>query len=92
MKIKVVPKLRPEVKVKVDIDTNDDSKIYYIGKFQDFTARYKLKQHTRNEYFSLSRTAFKRFLFCDVNPQLIAQIKDCLWREWIKSDYKVGAV
>ena len=37
---KVVPKLRQEVKVKVDIVTSDDIKIYYTGKFQDFTARY----------------------------------------------------
>ena len=36
MKKKVVPKL----KVKVDIVTSDDIKIYYTGKFQDFTARY----------------------------------------------------
>ena len=35
---KVVPKLRQEV--KVDIATSDDIKIYYTGKFQDFTARY----------------------------------------------------
>ena len=40
MKKKVVPKLRQEVKVKVDIVTCDDIKIYYIGKFHDFTARY----------------------------------------------------
>ena len=26
--------------VKVDIVTSDDIKIYYNGKFQDFTARY----------------------------------------------------
>ena len=37
---KVVPKLRKEVKVKVDIVTSDDIKIYYTGKFQNFTARY----------------------------------------------------
>ena len=37
---KVVPKLRQEVKVKVDIVTSDDIKIYYTRKFQDFTARY----------------------------------------------------
>ena len=37
---KVVPKLRQEVKLKVDIVTSDDIKIYYSGKFQDFTARY----------------------------------------------------
>ena len=35
---KVVPKLRQEVKMKVDIVTSDDIKIYYTGKFQDFTA------------------------------------------------------
>ena len=39
-KKKVIPKLRQEVKVKVDIVTSDDIKIYYTGKFQDFTARY----------------------------------------------------
>ena len=43
MKKKVVPKLRQEVKVKVDIVTSDDIKIYYTGKFQDFTARYIIK-------------------------------------------------
>ena len=37
---KVVPKLRQEMKVKVDIVTSDEIKIYYTGKFQDFTARY----------------------------------------------------
>ena len=36
----VVPKLRQEVEVKVDIVTSDDIKIYYTGKFQDFTATY----------------------------------------------------
>ena len=43
MKKKVVPTLRQEVKVKVDIVTSDDIKIYYTGKFQDFTARYVIK-------------------------------------------------
>ena len=37
---KVVPKLRQEVKVKVDIVTSDDIKIYYTAKFLDFTAKY----------------------------------------------------
>ena len=40
MKKKVVPTLRQEVKVKVDIVTSDDIKLYYTGKFRDFTARY----------------------------------------------------
>ena len=43
MKKKVVPKLRQEVKVKVDIVTSDDIKIYYTVKFQDFTAKYIIK-------------------------------------------------
>ena len=41
MKKKVVHKLQQEV--KVDIVTSDDTKIYYTGKFQDFTARYIIK-------------------------------------------------
>ena len=55
MKKKVVPKLRQEVKVRVDIVTSDDIKIYYTGKFQDFTARYIIHVlypslfHTRSE-------------------------------------------
>ena len=43
MKKKVVPKLRQEVKIKVNIVTSDDIKIYYTGKFQDFTARYIIR-------------------------------------------------
>ena len=38
--IKVVPKLGQKVKVKIDIVTSSDIKIYYTGMFQDFTARY----------------------------------------------------
>ena len=45
MKKKVVPILRQEVKVKVDIVTSDDIKIYYTGKFQDFTSRYIINKH-----------------------------------------------
>ena len=40
MNKKVVLKLQQEVKVKVDIVTSDDIRIYYTGKFQDFTAMY----------------------------------------------------
>ena len=43
MKKKVVAKLRQEVKVKVDIVTRDEIKLYFTGKFQDFTARYIIK-------------------------------------------------
>ena len=45
MKKKVVPKLQQEVKIKVNIVTSDDIKIYYTAKFQDFTARYIIKLH-----------------------------------------------
>ena len=47
MKKKIVPKLRQEVKVKVDIVTSDDIKIYYTGKSQDFTARYIINGFSR---------------------------------------------
>ena len=53
---KVVPKLRQDVKVKVDIVTSDNMKIYYTGKFQDFTARYMIKY----ELFFVNR-GFNRF-------------------------------
>ena len=49
-KKKEVPILRQEVKVKVDIVTSDDIKVYYTGKFQDFTARYII--NLRNTYAS----------------------------------------
>ena len=45
MKKIVVLKLRQEVKVKVDIVTSDDIKIYCTGKFQDFPASYIIKQY-----------------------------------------------
>ena len=52
-KKKGVPKLRQEVKVKVDIVTSDDIKIYYTGKFQDFTARYIIDLENRSvSYYS----------------------------------------
>ena len=54
MKKKVVPKLRQEVKVKVDIVTSDDIRIYYTGKFWDFTARYIIK------YYKPLETEFRR--------------------------------
>ena len=54
MKKKVVPTLRQEVKVKVDIVTSDDIKIYYTGKFQDFTARYVIKNAISSLNFTCS--------------------------------------
>ena len=45
MKKKVVLKLWQEVKMKVNIITRDDIKIYYTGKFKDFTVRYIIKYH-----------------------------------------------
>ena len=48
MKRKVISKLQQKVKVKVDIVTSDDIKIYYTGKFQDFTAMYIIKTQTQS--------------------------------------------
>ena len=53
IKKKVVPKLRQEVKVRVDIVTSDDIKIYYTEKFQDFTAKYIIKRHNGRRCKSL---------------------------------------
>ena len=61
---KVVPKLRQKVKVKVDIVTSDDIKIYYTGKFQDFTDRYK------NKY-----TCYTSHAFC--YPVTVVCVKSC---------------
>ena len=63
MKKKVVPKLRQEVKVTVDIVTSDDIKIYYARKFQDFTARYIIVTYsTRTHDFVLSsRTMYRNY-------------------------------
>ena len=55
MKKKVVPKLRQEVKVKVDIVTSDDIKIYYTWKFQDFTARFIIKSHMQRNPLCITR-------------------------------------
>ena len=39
------------MKVKVGIVTSDDIKIYYTGKFQDFTARYVIKENSLWLYY-----------------------------------------
>ena len=54
MNKKVVPKLQQKVKVDIVV-TSDEIKIHYIGKFQDFTARYIIN------YFSFD---------CPVSAQL----------------------
>ena len=61
---KKVPKLRQEVKVKVDIVTSDDIKIYYAGKFHEFTARYIIKSvicyiFTKREIMLITRFIFQ---------------------------------
>ena len=86
MKKKIVPKLRQEVKVKADIVTSDDTKIYYTGKFQDFTARYiinelKLSFGCRKcEDNEKSRPIFESG--CDTKPPFIrtSTIRICLYR------------
>ena len=56
MKKKVVPTLQQEVKVRVDIVTSDDIKIYYTGKFQDFTARYIVTCFIQSAFIVLFRS------------------------------------
>ena len=51
IKKKIVLKLRQEVKVEVDIVTTDDIKIYYTGKFQDFSAMYIIMRY--NSFFTI---------------------------------------
>ena len=51
MKKKRSSKLRQEVKVKVDIVTSDAIKIYYTGKFMDFTGRYIMNQSFPGDSF-----------------------------------------
>ena len=58
MKKKVAPTLRQEVKVKVDIIISDDIKIYFTGKFQDFTARYII-----NIFYSLYKASPQSTVF-----------------------------
>ena len=63
MKKKVVPKLRQEVKIKADIVTSDDIKIYYTGKFQDFTARYIINESIIHVDVSLCKGSSLSILF-----------------------------
>ena len=63
---KVVPKLRQEVKVKVDIVTSDDIKTYSTGKFQDFTARYIIRICFLTNMFSLQREMIIAPLFREI--------------------------
>ena len=58
MKKKVVPKLRQEMKLKVDIFTSDAIKIYYTGKFQDFTARYIINNFIKRTLGNIIKRAF----------------------------------
>ena len=48
MKKKVVPTLQQGVKAKIDMVTSDNIKIYYTGKFQDFTARYIINKTNKS--------------------------------------------
>ena len=82
MKKKVVPKLRQEVKVKADIVTSDDIKIYYTGKFQDFTAWYIIKKIIKRvlrnvikrafgELSNIFRTGFINFISTVIECQIL---------------------
>ena len=69
---KVVPKLPQEVKVKVDIVTSDDIKIYYTGKFQDFTARYIIIIIKRQSKLVLNIVGF--FIYKKCCPVRLLQV------------------
>ena len=90
MEKNVVLKLRQEVKVKVDTVTGDDIKIYYTGKFQDFTARYIIKFSNSSKYDVITSAAgfyvvtlvFEYFnsIICifTVSPQSIHSVFNCV--------------
>ena len=73
---KVVPKLRQEGRVKVDIITSDDIKIYYTGKFQDFTARYIINIfHSSINFKHLTTNQFENELEMFTTSTYIKDIK-----------------
>ena len=74
-KKKVVPKLRQEVKVKVEIVTSDDIKIYYTGKFQDVIARYIIKNFIKRVLKSVIQRAFGELnnIFQDEFNKILSQ-------------------
>ena len=77
-KVDLVPKLRQEVKVKVDIVTSDDTKIYHFGKLQDFTDRYIIKDFIKRVLENVKR-AFGEFnnIFQDeFNKRLLQHSKN----------------
>ena len=76
-KKKKVPILRQEVKlkVKVDIVTSDDIKVYYTRKFQNFTARYIIKKFIKRVVENVIKRAFGEFyyIFQDEFDKIISQ-------------------
>ena len=79
---KVVPKLRQEVKVKVDIVTSDDIKIYNTWKFKDFTAtcRYICNKVVLLRPVYLSKLCLEFFFFFSTTqgPYLTTVLKNVL--------------
>ena len=73
-------KLRQEVKVKVDIVTSDDIKIYYTGKLQDFTARYIMKDFIKRVLKNGIKRAFGELniiLQDEFNKNFITTVNEC---------------
>ena len=71
---KVVPKLRQKVKVKFDIVTRDDIKIYYTGKFQDFTDWYIIKDCLNIVTYVTSLFIMQENLLSHSNPSFPCDI------------------
>ena len=74
MKEKLVPKFRQEVKVKVDIVTSDDIKIYYTGKFQGFTAGYIIRFDFMFQSYSTKPKFFVRKVEPIINQGILNEI------------------
>ena len=72
---KSVPKIRQEVKVKVDIVTSDDIKVYYTGKFHDFSARYIINNFIKRVLKNLIKRAFGEinYIFQDEFNNILSQ-------------------
>ena len=72
--------------MKVDIVTSDDIKIYYTGKFQDFTARYIIS------IFKRQLTNLSPILFLVISGEIheeCTRLVQCIATREL-SIYKVG--
>ena len=80
----IVPKLRQEVNVKADIITSHDIKIYYTGKFQDFTARYIIKELLKTSCLIHSLIGAVKMLFPSTWSKIQVEVHSIyIYLHWI---------